>query len=371
MIVVGGGIYGCSVARRAAELGARVTVIDPRPDDAEERGSGGITRLLRLEYGDKALYSRLTLAARDAWRALEAGVGVELYREVGAIFIVPHGDSGAWEEASLAATEAIGRGGVRLDPREIAARFPTIRTDGIDWALFNPVGGFLWAHRATRVMWRRAMDAGVTFVPASAKEVVRDGVRLGDGAEIAADVVVIATGSWTRTLAPMVAIRPSRQVVAYVRGGPRDFPIFGEGAPFAIYGTPPHDGYGAKIGSHDTGPDRDPDDPRERIVTEDDLAGIREYARRRFGLLGADAEITRADVCFYAMTPDEDPLIDWLPGGCFMCSGFSGHGFKFAPIVAAAAAEKALGMSPALDISAFAWRPAVAVPPDGWSEAGG
>jgi sarcosine oxidase len=359
IIVVGGGIYGCGIARRAAELGARVTVVDPRSEEAEERGSGGITRLLRLEYGDKGHYSRLTLAARDAWRALEVEVGVELYREVGAIFIVPHGDSGEWEEASLAATSAIGHGGVRLEPRELSARFPAIRIDGIDWALFNPVGGFLWAHRATRLMWRRAVEAGVTVVAATAREVARDGVTLVGGEELEADVVVIATGSWTRTIAPSAAIRPSRQVVAYVRGGPSAFPIYGEGAPFAIYGTPAHDGYGVKIGSHDTGPDRDPDDPAERVVTEADLVAIRMYARRRFGLTGADAEIVRADVCFYAMSPDEDPLIDWLPDGRFVCSGFSGHGFKYAPMVAAAAAEKALGMTPDLDLSPYAWRAAL------------
>ena len=37
----------------------------------------------------------------------------------------------------------------------------------------------------------------------------------------------------------------------------------------------------------------------------------------------------------YAITPDWHPIIDEVPrgSGFFVCSGFSGHGFKFVPVV--------------------------------------
>ncbi len=54
------------------------------------------------------------------------------------------------------------------------------------------------------------------------------------------------------------------------------------------------------------------------------------------------------------MTPTEDPVIDRLDDGRFVCAGFSGHGFKFTPVLAAAVAEMTLGHEPSVDLTRFA-----------------
>ena len=120
-----------------------------------------------------------------------------------------------------------------------------------------------------------------------------------------------------------------------------------------MYGMPAHDGLGMKIGAHLTGPDGHPDDPEQRVATPAELDEIQRYAATRFGLTPEEAKIERADVCFYAMTPTEDPIVDRLPDGRVVCAGFSGHGFKFAPVVAAAAAELALGRAPSVGLRPF------------------
>jgi glycine/D-amino acid oxidase-like deaminating enzyme len=48
--------------------------------------------------------------------------------------------------------------------------------------------------------------------------------------------------------------------------------------------------------------------------------------------------------CLYTMTPDEDFVLDEVPVGgvgglAFLCAGFSGHGFKFGPLVGEIAAQ--------------------------------
>ena len=53
------------------------------------------------------------------------------------------------------------------------------------------------------------------------------------------------------------------------------------------------------------------------------------------------------------MTPTEDPVIDRLADGRIVCAGFSGHGFKFAPVLAPAVAEFALGHEPSSDLRSF------------------
>jgi glycine/D-amino acid oxidase-like deaminating enzyme len=129
-IVVGAGIYGCGCALRLAQLGASVTVVDPRAIDDDERASGGITRVLRLEYGAAAVYSELTLRARAAWRRIEQVTGADLYREVGVLFLVPQGDDGSWERASLVALDALGVAGQELEADEIVRMWPSIQPEG-------------------------------------------------------------------------------------------------------------------------------------------------------------------------------------------------------------------------------------------------
>lgn len=355
-IVIGGGIYGWSCALRLTELGATVTVVDPRPVDDAQRASGGTTRVLRLEYGSEAHYSELTLRARSRWREIEAATGVDLYREVGVLFLVPDGDDGTWERDSLTATARLGAGGAELAPADIARRWPAVRTDGIAWGAFNPVGGFLFANRATMAVARLAGAAGVSLLADRVGQVDASGADLVSGGRVDGDVVVITAGAWSAGLAPRLPIRPTRQLTAYLAGGPADIPVFGDGAPFAMYGMPAHGGLGMKIGAHLTGPVGDPDDPDQRAATDTELTAIQHYARARFGLTADESRIAHAEVCFYAMTPTEDPVVDRLDDGVVVCAGFSGHGYKFAPIVAAAAAELAAGRDPSVELRPFRLR---------------
>ncbi len=355
--MIGGGIYGWSCALRLAEIGVVVTVVDPRPVDDTERASGGTTRVLRLEYGHEAHYSELTLRARSRWREIEMATGADLYREVGVLFLVPEGEDGVWERDSLAVTTGLGAGGTELSPADIARRWPAIRPDGIAWGAFNPVGGFLFANRATITVAGLARAAGVSLLADRVERFDVAGADLASGTRVDADVVVLTAGAWSAGLAPRLPIRPTRQLTAYLAGGPADIPVFGDGAPFAMYGMPAHDGLGMKIGAHLTGPDGDPDDPRQRVATDAEVDAIQRYARTRFGLIPGEARIVRADLCFYAMTPTGNPIVDRLDNGVVVCAGFSGHGFKFAPVVAAAAAELAVGREPSVDLKLFRLTP--------------
>jgi glycine/D-amino acid oxidase-like deaminating enzyme len=202
-VVVGGGVYGWGCALRLSELGASVTVVDPRAVGDEQRASGGVTRVLRLEYGAQAHYGELTLRARSRWREIEAATGTDLYREVGVLFLVPEGDDGAWERRSLEATRALGAAGEDLDAAAITRRWPAVRPAGLVWGVFNPTGGFLWANRATAAIAGLAAAAGVAHVPDRATATDGGGVNLASGGRIDADVVVLATGAgrhpWCRT----------------------------------------------------------------------------------------------------------------------------------------------------------------------------
>jgi glycine/D-amino acid oxidase-like deaminating enzyme len=58
-------------------------------------------------------------------------------------------------------------------------------------------------------------------------------------------------------------------------------------------------------------------------------------------LPSAFARVTQIKTCLYTMTPDEHFLIDRHPEwrNLVFAAGFSGHGFKFAPVVGEALAD--------------------------------
>ena len=59
---------------------------------------------------------------------------------------------------------------------------------------------------------------------------------------------------------------------------------------------------------------------------------------------GAAHQLIGAKSCLYTLTPDHDFVIDRHPAhpNLILCGGFSGHGFKFAPVIGEIAADLAL-----------------------------
>jgi sarcosine oxidase len=67
----------------------------------------------------------------------------------------------------------------------------------------------------------------------------------------------------------------------------------------------------------------------------------------------ADGPLLHAAACLYTNAPDEDFIIDRLPGfeQVVLLSPCSGHGYKFCPVVGEIAADLVMTGRPRLDIS--------------------
>jgi len=71
-----------------------------------------------------------------------------------------------------------------------------------------------------------------------------------------------------------------------------------------------------------------------RQTTEFDLENLN-YCLKKY-LPGVFDSILHTKICLYANSPDENFIIDKLPGyeeNVSIACGFSGHGFKFASVV--------------------------------------
>jgi glycine/D-amino acid oxidase-like deaminating enzyme len=70
----------------------------------------------------------------------------------------------------------------------------------------------------------------------------------------------------------------------------------------------------------------------------------------------ADAGLAASWTGVYDVTPDWNPVLGPVPGiaGLHVAYGFSGHGFKLAPVVGRLVAQAALGQAPDLPLAPYA-----------------
>jgi sarcosine oxidase len=364
VIVLGAGTMGSMALWRLAGRGASVIGIE-RFEPGHDRGSGhGESRMIRTAYFEGPEYVPLVRAAFPLWRELEAEAGADLLTMTGALMIgLPDGDLVAGARRSAR------EHGLRcevLGPDEAGRRFPQHRLHAGQVALWEEGAGVLRPEAAIRAAAERAMALGATLVTGVRAEAVEaDGsgwvtVRAG-GVAYRARHLVVCAGPWLGGLLPGLGLplAVERQVMSWFpapepsRFGPDRFPPFireREG-PFA-YGLPTTDGVTAKVAFHHGGRPADPD-RLDREVTDGELAPVAEFVAETLPDLTPRAE--RTAVCMYTNTPDEHFVVGPAPGlpGVTVLGGFSGHGFKFAPILGEVAADLALEGRTAHPIDSF------------------
>ncbi|AQX81579.1 hypothetical protein BWO91_17840 [Plantibacter flavus] len=359
VVVIGAGIVGAAAARSLAEQGRDVLLLERYPRGHEHGSSHGATRIFRQGY-DADDYVALTSEALAAWRALESASGRTLLDLTGAL------DHGRPE--MLAAIEtAMTRGGVaseRLTPDQASDRWPGLRFDRE--VLHHATGGRLYSAEAIEALLDLAEVAGATLrfgVRVSGVEptgsndptagvggaVVR--TELGD---VVADHVVVAAGSWTPDLVGALARsvgRPLPEIVvtqvqpAHFPSGLRAdaWPSFvhypAEGS--SVYGllTP---GEGVKVGLHGGAVHVHPDE-RDGLAEPEELARLTAYVAE--WVPGVDASAPHTISCLYDLSPSEDFVIDRIDS-IIVTTGFSGHGFKFGPVLGRLIADLVDGAEP-------------------------
>jgi sarcosine oxidase len=205
------------------------------------------------------------------------------------------------------------------------------------------------------VAFRPATEV-LSVSPAGGSTVIR--TVAGD---LEAAVAVITPGPWagrllTEALARPVPVRATLQVVAHFvpvdEAVVASMPTFVEwvGPSLVHYAVPPVSAApGVKMGDHDPGPEVDPSDG-PFAVDERRLPPIAAYAARR--LPGVVPEPTAPETCLYSLTPDEDFILDRV-GDIVIGAGFSGHGFKFGPLIGEVLADLATGVDPGLPPGRF------------------
>jgi sarcosine oxidase, subunit beta len=362
VVVVGGGVMGCSIAFHLAEQGVDVLVL--------ERGTvcSGMTArsgaLIRTHYTN-APEARMALAGLAYFRDWRERVGGWCgFTVTGAAILVGPHDAERLRR-NVAMLRGLGADTEVATPGELAAEHPELDPRGIGLAAVEPGSGYADPVATTFAFASRAVDLGARIRQGVAVHAVRlagdrvTGLSTSDG-EVGADAVVLACGPWVdplaRTAGFELGISPERSQLAFFRrpDGARRHPLVIDG----VLGTyfRPHGGELSLVGVEaghqvEVGAiDREVEGYDHQLVAP----ALERLAGRVPAFAGAP--FARGHRGVYDTSPDSRAVLDAAPGvaGLFVAGGFSGTGFKKAPAVGACMAELVTkGRATTVDIHPF------------------
>ncbi|SHG85028.1 N-methyl-L-tryptophan oxidase [Streptoalloteichus hindustanus] len=347
VVVIGLGGMGGAAAHRLAGRGLRVLGLE-RFGPAHDRGSShGGSRIIRQAYFEDPAYVPLVRRAFELWEELERESGRRLLTVTGGLMV------GSPDSALVAGSRRSAQHWDLpheiLDAREIRARFPVLTPNDDEVALFEPRAGFVRPEAAVTAHLERAAAAGADL---RFGERVLDwhahprgeGVRVvtGEGTHFA-DRAVICPGAWAPALLADLDIpfTVERQVQFWFapRGGIGPYTrlpilIWEDATGERIYAIPAHDdpGDGVKAAFYRR-VDVCAADTVDRVVRPAEVDALARHLAPRVPTL--PGTFLRATTCLYTNTPDRHFAIGRHPSHpqVVVACGFSGHGFKFVPVV--------------------------------------
>ncbi|SDN98636.1 sarcosine oxidase, monomeric form [Klenkia soli] len=351
VVVVGVGSMGGATCRTLAGRGMRVLGLETFTPGHDQGSAHGGTRIIRQSYFEDPAYVPLLRRAYAGFRELEEESGRSLVRTCGGIYI---GDpSSPTFAGSRAAAVEHGLAHEVLTAVEVRERFPTMDPADDAMAVYEAEAGYVRPEETVVAQAEVAARSGAdlrfgervrswSVTPGGGVEVVTDQGRYG------ADRLVVTPGAWAPQLLGSLRLplrvermvfhwfTPDTGAVPLVAWDQDRHPVYVEQTHGneQIYGFPMTDGPsgGFKLGFFRVGTPTDPD-AVDRVVREEENDAVLARARQLSPHLGRP--VVQAKTCLYTITPDEHFVVGRHPEheqvsiGC----GFSGHGFKFVPVM--------------------------------------
>lgn len=224
IVVIGAGIIGLGIAWRLAQRGASVTVFDSGQvgRGASHAAAGMLAACAEAEPGEENLIA-LCRDGQARWPAFAAeleqasGLSVDLRTE-GTLVVAPNADDQAKLHHQLALQRDLGLPVEWISAAELRRREPHI--GNATGAVWSPEDHQVDNRKVVAALRVAAEKAGVTIHENQPiREIGTAGNRvshlvLDDGAHVAADIVVLAAGAWSRSISglPNEARLPIRPI---------------------------------------------------------------------------------------------------------------------------------------------------------------
>ncbi len=345
VIVIGVGSMGSAACYELADRGCLVLGIDQFEGPHQWGSHTGHSRLIRQSYFEHSSYVPLLQEAYIGWEELESETGINLFHRTGiAYFGKP---AHPILEGVRRSAKAYGLSVEPIDADQVIKDFPNFRFPENTVGLWEENAGYLLVGKAIETYQERMIKLGGKFYQSR----VLKWHRVGHGFEVFtagrtfhSDKLIISAGAWTKQLIVAAAsklavciktigwfdLHPLRS--EKVENYPCWLYASGEGA---FYGMPmvenPDGNRRLKVAYHSIGIPFDPDQ-EDRTAPSADVKVLRGFVDAHLPLAN---KLIDAKTCLYTFSPDEHFYVDFVPGydDAAVACGFSGHGFKFAPVI--------------------------------------
>jgi 4-methylaminobutanoate oxidase (formaldehyde-forming) len=210
VVVVGGGIVGCSVAYHLAKLGWRDVLLLERREIScgTTWHAAGLVGQLRATYN----LTRLATYGGDLYERLEAETGQATgFRRPGSLSVARTAERMHELLRGASMARCFGVDVEVVTPAEAGRRWPLMRTDDLVGALWLPRDGRTNPIDTARALARGARLGGVTIVENTAVTAIHResgavaGVATTRG-DVVCDVVVNCAGMWARQLGQLAGV---------------------------------------------------------------------------------------------------------------------------------------------------------------------
>ena len=362
VVVIGGGVYGCSVAYNLVRLRADRVVLLERG----EIGSGGTAKSCAIVRTHYSIHANMLHAVESLkiFESFPETVGGDAgWRRTGYVVLGPEEHRGPMETV-FRSQNALGIDTATLTHEETRRIHPLLALDDVDVIGYDTQAGYCDPHLTTTSYAARAKELGAVVMPDTPVTGLQSDAGLmrvttSDGV-VETRAVVLAAGPWTNMVAAGLGVELpyeiSRHKVVTLRGAAAyspDWPVVKDlTTEDKIYFR--SEGDSMLLGTGDHGDPIDDPDSLDDLVYGEHLARVARLMANRMPDF-ADADFTAGWTGPYDITPDWNPVVGAVPGvdGLYVAVGFSGHGFKLSPTIGEALAQLVLGIEPRVSVEEY------------------
>jgi sarcosine oxidase subunit beta len=279
------------------------------------------------------------------------------FTQTGFVALAPKSDRHGLE-ANIALQRRVGIQTELLTPEALKEMAPGLETADLVVAAYEDQSGYADPYLTVTAYAQAARKAGVTLL----QETPVTGIEFAGGrvsavntaaGQFYAPVVINSTGAWAAQVGSFAGlslpIDPCRVQVAFFRRPPgqeKAHPVIADFINATYFRS--ETGQLTLVGLIDPSEADaivDPDNFKESLDDEFVLEAGSGLVKRYPAM--EQSQFTGGFASLYAITPDWHPIVDELPSdsGFYICSGFSGHGFKLGPAVGLMTADLVTGKS--------------------------
>ena len=364
VLIIGGGVIGCSIAYHLTKRGCRNVVVVERNtigSGSTAKAAGGFRQQFSYETNVRlAMYSiNFFEHFHERLELPPDAEGVD-FHQIGYLFLLSTPEAFTTFERSAALQQRLGLPVEVLTPEQVGSRWPWLSVHDLVGATYCPTDGYGRPHNVMQAFATQAQRLGASFVEgAEVSAITRKAARImtveTNQGSFSPGSVIICAGPWSGELGRLagveIPVQPLRRmcfVTDPFDAIPQDAPMTiempntfhfrPEGAGFMLGTSDQHEPYGF----HTT-------------MRWEWLERVMEDAAKRVPVL-EQAKIHHGWAGLYETSPDHNAILGPIPGveNLLVATGFSGHGVMQSPATGMIMSEFILdGKAHTLDVSAL------------------